>query len=93
MCIRVGATNGFLKLEDLVRELRDGVDLVVSEILGDLGHGRDHGRGTAKQDLDVGSRRRHMLLDHVSVNKSNAAGPALGSVVQNVVNLELRVLL
>ncbi len=34
-----------------------------------------------------------MLLDHVSVNKTNAAGPALGSGVQNIVHLELGVFL
>ena len=82
-----------LELEDLVRELGDGVGLFVTEILGDLGHGRDHGGRAAEKDLDVSSRGGHVLLDHVSVHKADATGPSLGGIVKNVVDLELGVLL
>lgn len=34
-----------------------------------------------------------MLLDHVSVDEANTAGPALGRGVEDVVDLELGVLL
>lgn len=83
----------FLELEDLVGQLGDSVDLVVTEILGNLGHGRDHGRGSTEEDLDVGSGLGHVLLDHVSVDEANTAGPALGRGVKDVVDLELGVLL
>jgi hypothetical protein len=82
-----------LELEDLVRKLGDSVDLVITEILGDLGHGRDHRRGSAQEDLDVSSRGRDVLLDHVGVHKSNATSPSLRGIVENIVDLELRVLL
>jgi hypothetical protein len=84
--------NG-LELEDLIGQLGDSIDLVVAEILGDLGHGRDHRRGSAKEDLDVGSGLGHVLLDHVGGDETNTAGPALGRGVEDVVDLELGVLL
>lgn len=89
----VPAVGMYLELEDLIRQLGNGIDLVVSEFLSDLGHGSDHRRRSAKQDLDVRSGFGEVFLDHVRANKANTASPALWRGVQNIVNLELRVLL
>lgn len=82
-----------LELENLVGELGDGVGLIVTEILGNLGHGGDHWGRSTKENLNVSSRGRHVLLDHVSVHKADATGPSLRGIVKNVVDLELGVLL
>lgn len=82
-----------LKLEDLIGQLGHSVGLVVSKLLSDLGHGTDHGRGSAKQDLHVCSGLGNVFLDHVRVHEANTTSPALRRVVQHIVHLELRMLL
>jgi len=82
-----------LELEHLVRQLRDSVDLVVSKLMGDLGHGRDHGGRTTEQDLDVGCGSGHVFLDHIGIHKAHSAGPALRRIVEDIMHLELGVLL
>lgn len=52
-----------LKAEDLVLELADGTSLGVSERLGGLLHGANHGRRTAEQNLDVARGSREALLE------------------------------
>lgn len=83
----------FLELEDLVRQLRDSVDLIISKLLGDLGHGRDHGGRATQQDLDIRRRGRHVFLDHICIHESYSSSPALGGIVEYIVDLELGVLL
>lgn len=51
-----------LEAEYLVLELADGPGLVVTEGLGGLLHGTDHGWRAADEDLDIGSRARKFLL-------------------------------
>lgn len=54
--------HGGLEAEHLVFQLADRTSLGVSEGLGGLLHGADHGRGTAQQDLDVAGRGGEALL-------------------------------
>jgi hypothetical protein len=102
-----------LEAEDLVLELADRTRLGESKSLGALLHGADHGRGTAKEDLDIGSGGGEALLnktlistevaqpgtacktylDHVGGDKADTACPALGRVVENVVDAESVILL
>lgn len=51
-----------LEAENLVLQLADRTSLGVSERLGSLLHGADHGRGTAHEDLDVGRGGRKAFL-------------------------------
>lgn len=54
--------HGHLEAEDLVLELADRPGLGVSERLGGLLHGADHGRRAADENLDIGSRSRETFL-------------------------------
>jgi hypothetical protein len=81
-----------LEGENLVLKLRDGLRLCVAQAFGGLLHGRDHGWGSAKKNLDIRSRGGELLLDHIRSNEANAAGPSLGRVVKNVVYPDTRVL-
>jgi hypothetical protein len=80
-----------LEAEDLVLELADRTSLGEAEALGCLLHRRNHRRGTADEDLDVARGRRQLLLDHISGDEADAAGPVLRRVVQDVVDTELGV--
>lgn len=57
-----------LEAEDLVLELADRAGLGVAERLGSLLHGANHGRRTAKKDLDIrsGSRETFLQVSFVS---------------------------
>ena len=83
----------FLELEDLVGQLGDSVDLVISKLLSDLGHGRDHGGRATQQHLDIRCRCRHVFLDHICIHEPHSSSPALGGIVEHIVDLELGVLL
>ena len=47
-----------------------------------------HGRGPAQQDQVLRRGREQGLLDHLSVDKARAVGPALGRPVHSVPQLE-----
>lgn len=83
----------FLELEDLIRQLGDSVDLIISKLMGDLGHGRDHGGRATQQDLDIRRRCGHVFLDHLCIHETHSSSPALGGIVEHIVDLELGVLL
>lgn len=89
--IRIAIVMRRLEAEDLVLELADWPCLLVSQALGGLLERRDHGRGTAHEDLDIGCGCGELSLDHVGGDETHAAVPLLRRVVQDIVYPELGV--
>lgn len=75
--------------KDLVLELADGARRLVAELLKVLGHGLGHGRRSAHEDLDVVGGLGQILLDRLLGDEADAALPARGSLVEEVVDAEL----
>lgn len=73
-----------LEAEDLVLKLADGAGLGVAKGLGGLLHGADHGRRTAKENLDVaGGGREALLIGKISYHDNNTAAFRLHTLIMS----------
>jgi len=81
-------TFSCLEAEDLVLELAHWVCLFESQALGGTLHCLDHGGRATDENLDILGRRGELLLDEVLGDEASGTGPALGRIVQHIVDPE-----